>query len=149
MPRPHVIFSMMLSRWLLPFTWSGVILLMSGDLGSAEYTWSLIDQLQQYFPFLQSVPTSQLNHIFRVAGHLLAYGLLMALWLRACIWQWPGYRVRGTLLSLGLTCLVAILDEVRQSMHPSRSGNLSDVLLDMSAALIVTLILSLVLFRSR
>jgi VanZ family protein len=128
--------------------WSGAILLMAGDRGSAVNTWNLMAQLQQFFPFLQTVPTSQLTHYVRVVGHILAYGLLAALWLRACMWQWPMYQIRVLPLSLGMTFLVAVLDEVRQSMHPSRSGTLLDVLLDLSSALTVTLVLYFV-FRSQ
>lgn len=147
--RPRARPSMLLSQWLPPLVWSGVILFMSGELGSAIYTWSLIAQLQKYFTFLQFVPTSELNHIVRVAGHIIAYALLMAFWLRACRWQWPMYPIRAILLSLILTCLVGFLDEVRQSLYPSRTGKFSDVLLDMGGALIAALVLSFYLFRSR
>jgi VanZ family protein len=140
---------MLLSRWLPPLVWSGVILIMSGDLGSAVNTWVLIAQLQKYFLFLQFLPTSELNHIVRVAGHILAYALLMAFWLRAFRWQWPTHPIRAILLSLAMTCLVGVLDEVRQSLYPSRTGKSSDVLLDMSGALIAALVLSFYLFRSR
>jgi VanZ family protein len=138
---------MLLSQWLPPLMWSGVILFMAGDLGSAVYTWHLIAKLQDYFPFLQSVSTSKLNHIVRVAGHVLAYGLLMVLWLRACRWQWPMHPIGTILLSLVMTFLVASLDELRQSLHRSRSGNFSDVILDMSGALTAALVLYFCVFR--
>jgi VanZ family protein len=147
--RPRAKPSMLLSQWLPPLLWSGVILLMSGELGSAIHTWRLMAQLQKYFPFLQFVPTSELNHIVRVAGHILSYALLMAFWLRACRWQWPMHPIRAILLSLVMTCLVGVLDEARQSLYPSRTGKSSDLLLDMSGALIAVLVLSFYLFRSR
>jgi VanZ family protein len=143
MPRHYPSRLMVLFPWLPPLVWSGVILLMSGDLGSAVYTWGLMAQLQAYFPFLKSVPTSELNHIARVAGHITAYGILMVLWLRAFRWQWPMHPICATLLSLVMTCLVASLDESRQSLHPSRTGKFSDVILDLSGALAAILVLCL------
>jgi VanZ family protein len=132
----------------LPTTlmWSGIILLMAGDLGSTVYTRGLMAQLQQYFPFLQSVPTSQLNHIVRGTGHILAYALLMAFWQRAFRWQLPMHPIQAIFWSLVMTLIVAVLYEVRQSLHSSRSGNLSDVLLDMSGALIAAMVLYFCLF---
>ena len=138
---------MVLFQWLPPLLWSGVILLMAGDLGSAVYTWDLIFQLQYYFPFLQCVPTSELNHIARVGGHILAYAILMVFWLRAFRWQWPMNLLRAISLSLVMTFSVGVLDEFRQSLHPSRSGKFSDVLLDMSGAMTALLVLYFCLFR--
>jgi VanZ family protein len=146
--RHHVKPLMMLSQWLPPIMWSGVILFIAGDLGSAVYTWHLIAELQDYFPLLQSVPTSKLNHIARVVGHILAYGLLMVLWLRACRWQWPMHPVGVILLSLVATFLVAVLDELRQSRYPSRRGDFADVILDMSGGLTAALFLYFWVFRS-
>jgi len=46
-----------------------------------------------------------------------------------------------------MTALVACLDEWHQSFLPSRTGNLHDVLLDSTAALIAQVVLFLILRR--
>jgi VanZ family protein len=48
-------------------------------------------------------------------------------------------------ISFFMTALVACLDEWHQSYLPSRTGNLHDVLLDSTAALIAQVVLFLIL----
>ena len=48
-----------------------------------------------------------------------------------------------------MTALVACLDEWHQSYIPSRTGNLHDVLLDSTAALIAQVVIFLLLLRRR
>lgn len=133
--------------WFPPVVWSGAILVMAGDLGSAPQTSQLLAWLREYLPWLKSVPPWWINYWLRTAGHFLAYAGLLAVWLRACWKQWPWRDLSGVALALGLTLSVSLLDEGRQWLTPSRSGSLNDVLLDMSGALSMALTLMLLRLR--
>ncbi len=91
-------------------------------------------------------------HFFiRKTGHFVGYFTLSWLLFRA--WRdtfpFPGNRwsIQWARISFFMTALVACLDEWHQSFLPSRTGNLHDVLLDSTAALIAQVVLFLVLRR--
>ena len=81
-----------------------------------------------------------INFYMRKTGHVLAYGLMYVLWLRAFRAQarygpWP-----ACLWSLGFCLLYASMDEGRQWYYASRGASISDVILDMSGASLTALI---------
>ena len=93
-------------------------------------------------------------HFFiRKTGHFVGYFTLSWLLFRA--WRdtfpFPGknWSIQWARISLFMTALVACLDEWHQSYLPSRTGNLHDVLLDSTAALIAQVVLFLILRRQR
>ena len=91
-------------------------------------------------------------HVYiRKGGHVFGYGLLSILLFRA--WRdtfpFPGsnWSMQWARISFFMSALVACLDEWHQTYLPSRTGNLHDVLLDSTAALIAQLVLFLILRR--
>lgn len=108
-----------LKRWLPVAVWAGIILASSNDSFSSGQTAGWLQAV-----FGQALP-ELVNHLIRKAGHLLAYGLLGALAWRAA---------RRAPLALGVTALVATIDETHQSLTLTRSGSPWDVLLDVAGA---------------
>lgn len=102
-------------RWLPVVAWSAVILAASSDLFSAERSGFV----------LRAILGHDLPHLLHVAvrklGHLLAYGFLGILALRAA---------RSGATSVIVVLLVAVIDELHQATLASRSGSPWDVLLD-------------------
>jgi VanZ family protein len=136
------------SYWLPPLLWGTVVLLFSGDWGSSGHTLGLLRWLLSWIPSLSPAQIMAIHSYFRKSGHVLAYGILYFLWFRAFQGH-LSYRVKNAALwSLGLSLLVALVDEGHQAMITSRGGSLQDVGLDFSAALLAAL-LTAIFWRSR
>lgn len=72
------------------------------------------------------------------ALHLAAYGLLAALFVRACRWTWPG-RLSGVqlmLLGIGFATLYGLSDEFHQSLVAARQAELMDVAADFAGSIL-------------
>jgi len=67
-------------------------------------------------------------------GHMAAYALLAALWLRALASRRPAGRAAW--LALAITVLYAISDEYHQTSVPGRNGTGVDVLVDTAGAVL-------------
>lgn len=102
----------------------------------------------------------RIHHLLRKAGHVTGYGILCVLAFRAWYRTFlqakpenhpspPKYRRRAALLALGLTLLVAILDEWHQSFDPSRTSSIRDVGLDILGGVIFLSVALFVLKRWR
>jgi len=128
-----------LEYWLPPLVWCGVMLALSGDLGSSHNTQKF---LQWLLPTLSPAQFGLIHFYLRKGvGHIGDYGLLYFLWFRA-FRAGLGYRGgRAFLWSLGLCLALALLDEGHQSLLASRTGCLGDVGLDLAGACGAALIL--------
>ena len=103
--------------WLPPLAWCGALLLMSGDLGSANNTGSILEWLLSWFPPL-SPAQFKLMHFYvrKTIGHFGNYACLYFLWFRACRGQLRWTSGRAFSLAIGLCLVMAILDEGHQYM---------------------------------
>lgn len=129
----------LLRAWWPAIVWIGLITFESTDYMSAQNTGSLLyDLLTRLFGEVNLYDFLYWHHYLRKAGHVLGYGMLGLLLLRA-------FRAtlahRGTWIGqaiifawLGTAC-VAAMDEWHQSFIPSRTGTPWDVLLDSVAGL--------------
>jgi VanZ family protein len=126
--------------WLPPLAWCGMVLIISGDLGSGKNTLGVLKWLLSWLP-LNQVQFNQLNsYIRKTIGHFGNYGFLGFLWFRAFREQ-PGSPPGRAFLWSMLFCLaVALMDEGHQAMFASRGSSLRDVALDMSGAATLGLI---------
>jgi len=124
-----------ISRWLPPVLWAVLILLMSGDWGSAEHTLGWVRWFLSWLPSLTPEQVNVIHEYSRKAAHLLTYGFLYALWFRAFRGNLSG-PIRSFLWALGLSLLISLLDEGRQSLYQTRGGRLPDVGLDFCGALL-------------
>jgi VanZ family protein len=146
--------------WLPVFLWLVVIAIESMFLSSGVTSgW-----LWRAFRFLH-IPIyidvfDRIHHFLRKAGHVTGYGILCVLAFRACYrtlldaktGNYPfsaKYRRRAALLALGLTLLVAILDEWHQSFDPSRTSSVRDVGLDLLGGVIFLSVALFILKRWR
>ncbi len=128
------------SYWLPPLVWAVVILAFSGDLGSSQHTLAWVKWLVSWIATLSPGQFELLHKFLRKLGHLLAYGTLSFLWFRTLKGRLR-WGLRRSLLGALLLCLiVASLDEGYQSLFPSRSGCLGDIVLDMGGASLVALL---------
>ena len=132
------------AHWLPPLIWSAAILLASDAQFSASNTGHWLRELTTRLLGHELSPSlsQTLNHLLRKAGHLTAYGILSLLWFRAL----RGERERPWMLrwaagAVLLAVLIASADEWQQSFVPSRTGVMSDVVLDAGGAFLAQALL--------
>ena len=116
----------------------GLITLESTDSFSSEHTGSILYALlTRLFGNIDFYKFLVFHHYMRKTGHVVGYGVLSLLLLRA--WRATfdyTLLLRAALLSwLGTAC-VAALDEWHQSYIPSRTGTVWDVALDSVAGVV-------------
>jgi len=113
---------------------------MSGDLGSAKNTGSLLEWLLSWFPPVSRAQFHLMHfYVRKTIGHVGNYALLYLLWFRAFQGQRGWAAGRASLVSLGLCLAVGLLDEGHQTMFSSRGGSLRDVALDLAGAAVAAL----------
>ena len=125
----------MLARVGPPVAWMVVIAVLSGDRLAASETGSrLLPLLAFLVPGAGPPVLHGLHGLLRKLGHLVEYGILAALWLRALS---PGRSApRAAWGAIGLAAGYAVLDEARQSLAPERSASVLDVAVDAAGALL-------------
>ena len=127
--------------WLPPLAWCGTVLLMSGDLGSARNTRSLLEWLLSWFASLSPAQFKLFHFYVRTTiGHFGNYAFLYFLWFRACRGQLGWTSGLAFSLAIGCSLVMALLDEGHQSMFASRGSSLHDVALDLSGAAAAALV---------
>jgi VanZ family protein len=90
-------------------------------------------------PSLPRAPEPLLDLLLKKGGHLLAYGVLAWLYLRALAGEAnPSDRLR--LISLALAVAYAASDEFHQSFVPGRGPSLVDVFIDSLGAMLALLL---------
>ena len=93
-----------------------------------------------------------LDIIVRKGAHICEYMILCFLnylWLFAYgVYQRIG-RNKYLLLSVAMTVFYSITDEIHQTFVPGRSGNVTDVLIDSIGSVIATLIVLIIIKKSR
>jgi VanZ family protein len=110
-----------------------VILAASGEaLGAPRTLGWLAAGLGWLLPGLAPETLHALHLALRKLGHVVEYGLLGALWLRALAPdRSPAAAAR---LAVMLSAAGAVLDEARQGLAPGRSPAAADALLDVAGA---------------
>lgn len=120
--------------------WLAVIVLESTTLGSAEHTGRILYPIFHFLFGMDLVRFATWHSFLRKTGHFIGYFTLSALLFRSWRATFPRLSTRwclqwGTVAFLS-TALVSMLDEWHQSFLNSRTGTLSDVVLDSGAAFI-------------
>jgi VanZ family protein len=93
------------------------------------------------FGQLSTVKWATVHHLIRKAGHLLLYGPIGLVWLRAWWMSLPHSQfLVDALLALLGTAVVGCADEWHQSFHPNRTASVWDVLLDCCGAIVLQVI---------
>jgi VanZ family protein len=130
-----------LRAWGAVALWALVVWSLGDDGFSATRTSRVLGPLVAWlFPELSDAATAQLLFGIRKAAHVVEYGLLALLSLRALrLGSGLGFAA-GAAATLGLVASFAVADELRQSFSGSRSGSGADVLLDVAGAMLGLLI---------
>jgi VanZ family protein len=107
----------------------GIIALLSSGLFGTDQTGRFIlPVLTHLLPWAGPEALQGLHAALRKLAHLVEYGILAVLWLRAL----PPGRSAGmaALWAVGLSALYAVVDELHQGLAPDRSPSALDVAID-------------------
>jgi VanZ family protein len=139
----------LLKTWTAAVLWLSLIVGESTNFASAENTSRILYPLLHFFFGLQPAHFPAWHFFIRKSGHFIGYfmlsWLLFRAWRDTLPFQGSRWSMQWARISFFMTALVACLDEWHQSYIPSRTGNLHDVLLDSTAALIAQLVIFLIL----
>jgi len=132
--RPHL-----LRAWWPAAAWIGFIGLESTDYLSSANTGNLLfGLLTSVFGQIDIHNFEIWHHYLRKTGHVVVYGILSLLLLRAwraTLARTHGWNWRPAVFALLATAAVAAMDEWHQTFIPSRTGTIWDVALDSIAGL--------------
>jgi VanZ family protein len=129
--------------WLPPAIWTCVILLASSDFFSATHSGVWVQTLITTI-LGHPVPPAQFEaiHFFiRKSAHLMEYGILGALLFRAVRGDRREWRAQWSAAAVLLAAVVASADEWHQTLIPSRTGTLSDFVLDTAGATVAQILI--------
>ena len=123
------------------FVWMGMIFTASSDVDSIKHSSTLFEPLIRWlFPQLSQVRVEEIHHLFRKCCHMMEYAILAVLAWRAIRqpkrgerrpWGWDEAG-----LALALVLVYAASDELHQVFIPLRTGQFSDVVVDVSGGVI-------------
>ena len=82
------------------------------------------------FPEAGTELLGQVQFAIRRTAHLVEYGILALLCIRAWRLSYAWSQSRTALASVAVVVAVAAVDELRQAQATDRAGSMSDVLLD-------------------
>lgn len=140
----------LLKAWIAAVLWMTLIAIESTDWLSSEHTSRFLYPLLHFLMGLDLVRFEVWHHYIRKLGHFVGYFTLSFFLFRA--WRatlhlpWaPRWALRWATIAFFMSALVASLDEWHQTFIPSRTGALSDVVLDSCAALTAQVVIFLFL----
>jgi len=121
--------------------WIGLIWLASTQGFSAGNTSRIIRPLLLWlFPDIAEQQIATVHLVTRKAAHFIEYAILAFLARRAFITSSRDFlREHWFALSLGVVALVAAIDELHQSLVPSRTGSVYDSAIDLTGGLVMLL----------
>ena len=127
--------------WLPLVVWMAVIFSASSDTGSAQHSSRLFEPLMHWlFPRMAQPHVEEIHYLFRKCAHLSEFAILAVLVWRAIRHLSPKaqlpWRWSQALLSLLLVAFYAASDEYHQTFVPGRTGQVSDVFVDLCGAAI-------------
>ena len=140
----------LLKAWIAAILWMVLIAIESTDWLSFEHTSRILYPLLHFLIGLDLARFEVVHHYIRKCGHFVGYFALSFLLFRA--WRatlrlpWaPRWTLRWATIAFFMSALVASLDEWHQTFIPSRTGAISDVILDSCAALTAQVLIFLYL----
>jgi len=123
--------------------WIAIILFFSNTIASAAHTSRFIEPILRFFWPASPIETIEESHRFiRKCAHFFEYSVLafwaVRAWFRSTNATVFKYRFVFAIL---LVLVVASLDELNQSLEPSRTSTPWDVVLDCISGLFMVLVL--------
>ena len=137
-----------LKLWAAAGLWLVVIAIESTAYLSSEYTGRFLYPILHYLLGLDWKQFIIWHHYIRKCGHFVGYFVLSLLLFRAwkATLKSPAlWALRWSAIAFFMSALVASMDEWHQTYIPSRTGAISDVVLDSSAALTAQIVIFLFL----
>jgi VanZ family protein len=138
------------SAWLPVLLFLGLLMVeSSAAFGSDHTSRPLHSALHSLAGSSADKNWTRIHHLIRKAGHLVGYGMLSIVLLRAVRMSFGiftkriGFGVAAQLAAIGTTFLVGGLDEWHQAFLPNRTGKFEDVLLDTVGAAAAQIVLYL------
>ena len=122
--------------WAPPLIWTLFLLALSGNLGSLTNTAGPFKWVVSRLFTLDPDTLVLLHFYFRKTVHVIFYGILAVLWLRALMASYPEHFGINWMLALILCLTVALADEGRQYFVPGRTASWYDAGLDMSGGVL-------------
>ncbi|MGH9504576.1 MAG: VanZ family protein [Terriglobales bacterium] len=139
----------LLKTWVAAVLWLGIIAIESTTFASAANTSRLFYPLLHFLFGLEAAHFPVWHFLIRKSGHFLGYFTLSWLLFRAWRDTFPlpgrAWSIRWARISFFMAALAACLDEWHQTYLPGRTGNLHDVMLDSTAALVAQVVIFLFL----
>lgn len=126
--------------WIPALVWLGVIAIESTASLSSENTGRFLYPIFHFLFGFDPVRFITWHFLIRKTGHVVGYAILSMLLFRAwhatiAVKNDPRWSMVWARAALGMTALVASLDEWHQTFLPSRTGTIHDVVLDTAAGL--------------
>jgi VanZ family protein len=139
-----------LKTWIAALLWMTLIAIESTDSFSSENTSRFLYPILHFLIGLDLARFQVWHHYIRKSGHFVGYFTLSFFLFRA--WRatlhlpWaPRWALRWATIAFFMSALVASMDEWHQTFLPSRTGAISDVMLDSCAALTAQVLIFLYL----
>ena len=138
----------LLKAWIAAILWLILIAIESSAMLSAQNTSRILYPLLHFLFGLDWEGFEVWHFYIRKSGHVIGYGTLSILLFRAWRATLPAmsdvkWTQRWATIAVLGTTLVASLDEWHQSLIPSRTGTIRDVVLDTCAGIGAQLIIFL------
>jgi VanZ family protein len=134
-----------LLSWLPALAWTCIVFIFSTNPFSAAHTGIVLRYILQHTVGPVSAKTfAEIHLLVRKGAHVTVYGILGVLYFRA--FRGPaasGNQLAWMRQAIAVAMLIAGLDEFHQSFLPSRTSEVTDVLLDTAAAAIFIMIFAL------
>lgn len=130
--------------WILVLGWMGVIFYLSHHPADASSKLSsgIVQSMIQLMETITRIPVEEaqwLHFLIRKGAHVFAYFLLAILLMHACI-HMDYEQSQQIVITLIISVLYAISDEMHQLFIPGRSGEVRDVLIDTAGAILGILV---------
>jgi VanZ family protein len=121
--------------------WMAIIFTASGDTQSSRHSSTLFEPLLRWLcPWLSQPRVEEIHYLFRKCCHMAEYAILAWLCWRAVRQPQPRdprpWRWAEAGLALAIVLLYAASDELHQVFVPSRTGQVSDVVVDVGGGVI-------------
>jgi VanZ family protein len=138
----------LLKAWIAAGLWIVLIAIESTSYLSSDNTSRILYPILHFLFGIDPNHFAILHHYIRKSGHFVGYFMLSFLLFRAWRATLPStslWALRWAGIAFLMSAFVASMDEWHQTFIPSRTGLVSDVFLDSTAALIAQIVIFLFL----
>ena len=137
-----------LKAWIAAGLWLILIVIESTSYLSAANTARLLYPIFHALFGVDQIHFVYWNHYIRKTGHFVGYFTLSLLLFRAWKATLPSnsrWEIRWAAIAFFMSAFVGSMDEFHQTFLPSRTGLVTDAILDSTAALIAQIVIFVVI----